>query len=67
MKSITIELSTFVSCRLFTGAIDFGIMYVFVDLLKINDLIIKIISNIIVILGNYVASRLLIFKNHTRK
>ena len=65
IKSITIELSTFVSCRLFTGAIDFGIMYVFVDLMKINDLIIKILSNILVILGNYIASRLLIFKNHT--
>jgi putative flippase GtrA len=67
IKAITIELSSFVSCRLITGVIDFGIMYFFVDLLKINDLIIKIISNIIVILGNYIASRLLIFKNHTRK
>ncbi|MDF2942527.1 MAG: gtcA [Herbinix sp.] len=64
LKSVSIELGTFVSCRLFTGAIDLGIMYIFVDLLKINDLFIKIISNIIVILGNYIASRLLIFKNH---
>jgi putative flippase GtrA len=67
IKSITIEFSSFLSCRLFTGAIDLGIMYVFVDLLNLNDLIMKVISNILVIIGNYIASRLLIFKNHSNK
>lgn len=67
VKSITIEFSSFISCRLFTGAIDLGIMYIFVDLLNLNDMLMKIISNILVIIGNYIASRLLIFKDHTRK
>ena len=58
------ELLLFIACRLFSGALDTGIMYVFVDLLHYSDLIIKILSNVIVIVLNYVFSKLLIF---TRK
>lgn len=56
------ELIAFFSCRLLTGLLDFIIMMVFVDVLHFNDLIIKVISNIIVIILNYVASKLVIFK-----
>jgi putative flippase GtrA len=62
-KAILIEITAFFGCRLLTGFIDFGMMYVFADLLKYNDLVIKIISNVIVIVSNYVASRLIIFKH----
>ena len=63
-KAILIEFGAFISCRLFTGGIDVAIMYVFVDMLKMNDLLIKILSNIFVILSNYIASRLFIFTKH---
>ena len=42
------ELWNFIVCRLATGALDLGIMYVGVDLLKGPALILKIASNIIV-------------------
>lgn len=57
------EMLLFYSCRLVTGILDWVIMYVFVDQLHCNDLIIKMIANIIVIIGNYIASKLLIFKH----
>lgn len=55
------EAISFFSCRLLTGLLDIGIMYIFVDILKFNDIIIKVISNIIVIIINYIASKLVIF------
>lgn len=64
-KTILIEFTSFLSCRLLTGTVDLGIMYVFVERLNLNDLLIKIISNLFVIGSNYIASRLLIFKHHS--
>lgn len=55
------EVISFFSCRLLTGGVDLLMMYVFVDMIGVNDLLMKIISNIIVILLNYIASKLLIF------
>lgn len=60
-KAIVREVISFFSCRLLTGGLDLGLMYVFVDVLKVNDLVMKVISNIIVIILNYVASKLFIF------
>lgn len=56
------ELVLFVGARLFSGALDMGIMYLFIDILHFNDLLIKVLSNIIVIIVNYVLSKLIIFK-----
>ena len=61
-KEILNEMMSFFGCRIATGIIDLLIMFVFVDLCHFNDLIIKIIANIIVIILNYVASKLLVFK-----
>ena len=56
------EFISFMSARIFTLIIDEGIVYLFVDKLGYNDLLIKIISQIIVIVLNYVFSKLWIFK-----
>lgn len=56
------EFSTFVSCRLLSGILDIGIMYIFVDVLNLNDFVIKIVANIIVIIINYILSKVMIFK-----
>ena len=56
------EIVSFYGCRLSTGILDLIIMIVFVDILMFNDLIIKILSNILVIVLNYVANKLYIFK-----
>ena len=41
---------------------DLGIMYVGVDILNLPSMILKVVSNILVIVLNYVASKLVIFK-----
>ena len=58
------ELGSFTVCRLATGALDLGIMFVGVDLLKGPAMILKVASNIIVIILNYVMSKLFVFKKN---
>lgn len=56
------EIPAFVSCRLATGIMDLIIMYVCVDVIGWHAMLMKIISNILVIVLNYVFSKLVIFK-----
>lgn len=56
------EMGAFFGCRAITGALDVAIMYIFVKRLLLPDMIFKIITNVIVIIANYVASKLFIFK-----
>lgn len=62
VKEIVKEILAFVGCRLATGVLDWVCMFVFVDILHINDIVIKCASNVLVIVLNYVASKLLIFR-----
>ena len=55
------ELSSFVGCRLATGVLDIVIMYVGVDILLLSGTLMKLFSNVIVIILNYVLSKILIF------
>ena len=55
------EMLLFFVSRAATGALDVAIMYIFVDLLLFNDVVIKIISNVIIIILNYVISKFLVF------
>lgn len=60
-KEILREIVSFFLARLATGILDWGCMWIFVDLLKWNDVIVKSAANVLVIVLNYVASRLIIF------
>ena len=57
------ELIDFVISRGATGILDLGLMYLFVSVIGIEDMISKIVINIIVIILNYVLSKLYVFKN----
>ena len=61
-QEIVMEGISFYLCRLGTGVLDWLGMYVMVDVLHWNDLIVKIAVNIIVIILNYVASKLIVFR-----
>lgn len=56
------EVSTFISCRLATGVLDLVIMFIAVDVLGWHAMLMKLISNVLVIILNYVFSKLVIFK-----
>lgn len=56
------EVPAFISCRLATGVMDLIIMFVCVDLLGWHAMLMKLLSNVLVIILNYVFSKLVIFK-----
>ncbi len=56
------EFVSFVSSRIVTLLLDMFIMYVGVTLLSLNDKIFKVLSQVIVIVANYVFSKLFVFK-----
>jgi len=56
------EITSFGAARVFSLLIEELILYVFVNILNMNELIIKFIANIIVIIVNYIFSKLFIFK-----
>jgi len=66
LKFILKECSAFIGCRLFSGLLDTTIMYVMIDLLHLNDLFVKIIANILVIILNYGLSKQIVFKDKSQ-
>ena len=60
------EFITFTTSRISTLLLDMFIMFVFVTLLKYNDQIMKLISQVLVIVGNYLLSKLIVFKKETK-
>ncbi len=63
-KEIIKEVGSFFSCRLATGAVDWLCMLIFVDVLQFNDDVIKAGANVLVIILNYIASKMIIFKHN---
>ena len=66
-KTLLHEVPRFFGCRLATGVLDVVIMYLAVDVMHWNATLWKLISNVIVIILNYIASRLVIFKHPNGK
>ena len=56
------EAIAFFSARAISGALDVGFMCLTVDILLLNGNICKIVSNVFVIILNYIFSKLWIFK-----
>lgn len=56
------EISKFVTSRLATLFLDMIIMFIGVTCLHGNDKIVKLISQVLVIIGNYIFSKLFVFK-----
>ena len=64
IEQVIKELIAFFSARLSTGILDMAIMYVGVDLLKVNSIYSKIISGVVVVILNYIFSKLFIFRKN---
>lgn len=60
------EATKFVSSRLTTLLLDMFIMWLFVTILHFNNKIMKLVSQVIIIIGNYILSKLLVFKNNNK-
>ena len=61
-SKIITECITFFSCRMLTGIFDLLIMYYAVDVFEFDAFLWKLISNIAVIVLNYLTGRFVVFK-----
>ena len=61
-KTVVPELTKFVGSRVASGALETGIIFVTVDLMMWNGNVMKLITSVLVVIINYVASKLLVFK-----
>ena len=61
-SNIIREISLFFGGRLFSGVVDTALMYLFIDILLVGDFISKIIIQVIVVILNYLISKLIVFK-----
>lgn len=57
------EFTFFVGGRLFSGFLDTLLLYMFIDLLSLDDLFSKIVIGIIVVIVNYILSKYIVFKS----
>ncbi len=64
VRTIIREGCAFIVTRLITGIIDIIIMYITVDVKRCNATLWKLISNCIVIICNYISSKMVIFRKH---
>ena len=58
------EITSFFFFRVVSLIIEMIILYIFVDILHIDDLVTKIIAQIIVIVSNYVFSKVFVFNKN---
>ncbi len=61
-KTVGPELAKFVGCRIGSGLLETAAIFLTVDLLGWNGNLMKIILAVVVVILNYVASKLLVFK-----
>lgn len=61
-KTVLPELTKFVGSRVASGALETGIIFVTVDCLNWNGNVMKLVTSVLVVVMNYVASKLLVFR-----
>ena len=66
-KAVVTEFVSFIGARVATEVLELGLMYLMVDVMAVNDKISKLICQVIVILANYVLSKIWIFKDTSEK
>ncbi len=62
LEAILREIVMFVSCRLLSGAMDMAIMFIGVSIIGIPDSITKFLTQILVVVLNYIFSKVFIFR-----
>lgn len=65
-KELIKEMVSFFGFRAVSLLLDMAFMYIFVDVLKLNDVIMKLVSNVLIVVANYVFSKLFVFKKEKK-
>ena len=61
METVLPELAKFVGCRVGSGLMETAIIFVSVDCLAWNGNVMKLLTSVLVVVLNYIASKLLVF------
>ena len=61
-QTVLPELGRFVGSRILSGALETGMIFVTVDVLFWDGNVMKLVTSVLVVILNYVASKLLVFK-----
>lgn len=61
-KTVIPELTKFIGTRLGSGGLETVILLVFVDLLGMNGNVWKLVTSVLVVVLNYIGSKLLVFR-----
>ena len=61
-KTVAPELAKFVGCRIGSGFVETAIIFTMADLLQFNGNVWKLITSVLVVILNYVGSKLLVFR-----
>ena len=61
-KTVIPELTKFVGSRIASGAIETAMILITVDMLGWNGNIMKLLTSVLVVILNYIASKLIVFK-----
>ena len=62
-KTLAKEFFSFFSARIATFFIDSALMFILVSVLSVNEMVSKVLVQIIVVILNYIFSKLFVFKN----
>lgn len=62
-KELLKEIASFFIARVLSLLLDIAVMYIGISVLHFNDIFIKVLSNVLVIIANYFMSKLFIFKD----
>lgn len=62
-KVVVPEILKFVGCRIGSGIAETAILFVTVDLLQWNGNVFKLLTSVLVVILNYIGSKLLVFKS----
>ena len=65
MKTVCPELAKFVGCRIGSGLLETALIFLTVELLHLNGNVMKLLLAVIVVILNYVGSKLLVFRSRT--
>lgn len=63
LKTVIPEFGKFVGGRVASGAMETGIIFLTVDLMHWNGNVMKLVTSVLVVVLNYIFSKLLVFRN----
>lgn len=62
LKTVLPELGKFIACRVGSGVLETGILFLCVDLLRWDGNVMKLVTSVLVVILNYIGSKLLVFR-----